>query len=169
MFYAVALGSNLGDRLQNLQSAVDLFSHLPGTQVVRVSAVYETAPIGCTDSNVYLNAAVLLKSRLAPGEMLGVCLAAEAARGRRRPYVNAPRPLDCDLIFAFNGEKEVCINTPNLTVPHPRFLQRRFVLQPLCDLFENGSLFGVLDLRPALEQVMDQALSPAGCVLHLPE
>ena len=131
MFYLVALGSNLGDRLAHMQSAVHAFSCLPGTEVVRVSGVYETAPVGCTDDNVYLNAAVLLQSRLAPGEMLGACLGVEASRGRRRPYVNAPRVLDCDLIFAFDGEREVRVNTPNLTLPHPRFLARRFVLQPL--------------------------------------
>lgn len=165
----IALGSNLGERLVHLQSAVDLFAHLPGTQVLRVSGVYETAPVGCTDDNVYLNAAVLVQSVLAPGEMLGACLAAEAARGRRRPYVNAPRPLDCDLIFAFDGEKAVRVHTPNLILPHPRFLERRFVLQPLGDLFEQGSLFGVLDFRPALDRVMDQALASAACALHLPE
>ena len=168
MFYLVALGSNLGDRLAHMQSAVNAFSCLPGTEVVRVSGVYETAPVGCTDDNVYLNAAVLLESGLAPQEMLGACLGVEASRGRRRPYVGAPRVLDCDLIFAFDGEREVRVNTPNLTLPHPRFLVRRFVLQPLCDLFPGGSVFGVLDLRPALRQVTDQALAPAGCALFLP-
>lgn len=168
MFYLVALGSNLGDRLAHMQSAVNAFSCLPGTEVVRVSGVYETAPVGCTDDNVYLNAAVLLQSRLAPGEMLGACLGVEASRGRRRPYVNAPRVLDCDLIFAFDGEREVRVNTPNLTLPHPRFLARRFVLQPFFDLFPNGSLFGVCDFLPALEAAKDQQLAPAGCALFLP-
>lgn len=169
MFYVIALGSNLGSRLTHLQAAVDAFSCLPDTQVLRVSRVYETAPVGCTDDNAYLNAAALVESCLAPHEILGVCLGLEASRGRRRPYVNAPRVLDCDLVFVFDGEREVRVNAPNLTLPHPRFLQRRFVLQPLLDLFPQGSLFGVLNFLPALDRVKNQELTPAGCKLSLPK
>lgn len=168
MEFVVALGSNLGNRIGHLQAAVDSFAHLPGTKILAVSAVYEAAPVGCTDDNAYLNAALRLESSMSPHEMLGVCLGVEAASGRLRPYVNAPREIDCDLIFAFDGEKAVRADTVHLTLPHPRFLARRFVLQPLCDLFENGNMFGVLDLRPALRQVTDQALAPAGCALILP-
>ena len=126
---AVALGSNLGDRRGHLEFAlVQLASHISG---LRASSIHETEPVGVdAPQPPYLNAAAVGVTALEPRELLDVLLAIEQARGRRRPAPGAPRTLDLDLILF--GDR--VISDPVLTVPHPRFRERRFVLSPLAEI-----------------------------------
>ena len=122
----LGLGSNLGDRHAYLRDAV---SSLP--EVVAVSPVYETDPVGGPEGQgPYLNIVVELDSALTPRELLGVCHRLESAAGRVREERWGPRTLDVDIIWT-DGEP---VDEPDLQVPHPRMLDRRFVMAPLADL-----------------------------------
>jgi len=126
---AVALGSNLGDRRAHLDFAVSRLRLL--LDDLRVSRCYETAPVGVPGPQPsFLNAAAVGVARTAPRPLLDALLAIERARDRQRPYANAPRTLDLDLIMF----GDAVIDEPGLIVPHPRFRQRRFVLEPLAEI-----------------------------------
>ena len=127
----VALGSNLGDRDRQLAAALAALSATDGIEVVAVSPVYETDPVGPPPQGPYLNAAVRLRTALTPGALLDRLLEIEAAQGRSRGSTrDAPRTLDLDLLFY--GDQTLA--EPDLEVPHPRLAERPFVLEPLCDL-----------------------------------
>ena len=126
---AIALGSNLGDRVAHLDFAVSRLQAILSR--VLVSRYHDTVPVGVTGPQpVYLNAAVVGDTALSADALLKKLLAIEAERGRARPHVHAPRTLDLDLILY--GES--VIDRPSLTVPHPRFRERRFVLEPLAEI-----------------------------------
>jgi 2-amino-4-hydroxy-6-hydroxymethyldihydropteridine diphosphokinase len=126
---AVALGSNLGDRRAHLDHAVAALQHLLAN--LSVSLYYDTVPVGVLGPHpVYLNAAAVGETPLPARALLDALLAIEGTRGRVRPHPNAPRTLDLDLILF--GEN--VIDEPGLVVPHPRFRERRFVLQPLAQI-----------------------------------
>jgi 2-amino-4-hydroxy-6-hydroxymethyldihydropteridine diphosphokinase len=135
----IALGSNLGDRLATMNRALDALARLPGTKLLGISRVYETDPVGYADQPQFLNAAVLVETTLSPHALLGACLGIEAANGRVRDQLNGPRTLDLDLIV-YKGQR---VAHPELTLPHPRMLERSFVLVPLADLFPDGDALGV--------------------------
>ena len=124
---AVALGSNLGPRRAHLQYAAGRLGLMLAEAVV--SEFIDTAPHGAAAAAQprYLNGAVVGWSSQAPGDLLARLQEIEAARGRTRPFRAAPRTLDLDLILAGS----LVVSTPGLTVPHPRFRERRFVLEPL--------------------------------------
>lgn len=125
---AVALGSNLGDRQAHLGFAVDqLHAILTG---LRVSSWRQTAPVGVSPQPDFLNGVVVGQTSLGARELLDRLLAIEQARSRHRPYGGAPRTLDLDLIL-YGGE---VIDEPGLCVPHPRFRERLFVLEPLAEV-----------------------------------
>ena len=126
---AIALGSNLGDRRANLAFAL---SALPGFITnLRQSSWHDTAPDGVSpDQPRYLNGVVVGETSLSARELLDRLLAIETAAGRTRPSPMAPRTLDLDLILF--GDKK--IEEPGLAVPHPRFRERRFVLEPLAEV-----------------------------------
>ena len=129
MKIAVALGSNLGDREGHLRGATAALA--PLLTGLRVSSFRETAPVGVvTAQPLFLNAAAIGNSDLDAHTLLRRLLSIEAAFGRERPYPNAPRSLDIDLILY----GDAIIETPHLTVPHPRFRERRFVLEPLSEI-----------------------------------
>jgi 2-amino-4-hydroxy-6-hydroxymethyldihydropteridine diphosphokinase len=126
---AVALGSNLGDRRAHLDFAVTRLRHLLDDLIV--SRYYDTAPVGVSGPQpMYLNAAAVGTTLLTPRALLDGLLAIEQERGRERPFPNAPRSLDLDLILY----GDVVIDSPGLIVPHPRFRGRRFVLEPLAEV-----------------------------------
>jgi len=123
---AIALGSNVGDRRAHLDYAVSALRALLSN--VAASRYYDTVPVGASGPQaMYLNAALVGDTALAPRAILDALLAIEKERGRERPYVNAPRTLDLDLIL-LGG---VVLDEPGLVLPHPRFRERRFVLEPL--------------------------------------
>jgi len=129
MKVAIALGSNLGDREAHLRGALEAL--LPALSPLRVSSFYETAPVNVPQpAPMFLNAAATGESDLPASAVLDVLLTVEQQFGRERPYVGAPRTIDLDLILY--GES--VINAPGLIVPHPRFRERRFVLEPLAEI-----------------------------------
>jgi 2-amino-4-hydroxy-6-hydroxymethyldihydropteridine diphosphokinase len=121
----LSLGSNLGDRRAYLREAI---TALP--DVVAVSPVYETVPIGGPQQEMFLNIVVQLETKLTPALLLGICHRIETAANRVREERWGPRTLDIDIVW-IDG---VDIDTPTLTIPHPRWKERRFVLAPLRDL-----------------------------------
>jgi 2-amino-4-hydroxy-6-hydroxymethyldihydropteridine diphosphokinase len=125
----VALGSNLGDRQAHLDRAI---AHLARRlAALRVSSVHETDPVGVPgDQPRFLNAVAVGETTLDARALLGELLAIEREAGRERPYAGAARTLDLDLILFGDG----IIDEPQLTVPHPRFRERRFVLEPLVEI-----------------------------------
>lgn len=125
----IGLGANLGDRGQALARAVQAMAQLPGTQVVAVSSLYVSAPVDSSGPD-YLNAVAALQTTLAPLDVLHALQAIELAAGRERPYRNAPRTLDLDVLLY--GDQQ--LDTAELTVPHPRLGERAFVLLPLAEL-----------------------------------
>jgi 2-amino-4-hydroxy-6-hydroxymethyldihydropteridine diphosphokinase len=126
---AIALGSNIGDRKAHLTWAIEQLK--PHLSRIRISSFIDTDPVGVSGpQDTYLNAAITGKTTLEPEALLGVLLGLERARGRERPSLRAPRTLDLDLIFYDSRT----INVPGLVVPHPRFMERRFVLEPLAEI-----------------------------------
>ncbi len=144
----LALGSNLGDRLANLQAAVDALCGPPGLGFVAVSPVYETAPVGGPGQPDFLNAVLLASTALPARAVLGRAHAAEAARRRVRGVAEGPRTLDVDII----SYDDVVSDDPALTLPHPRAHQRAFVLAPWHDVDPDARVAGhgrVADLAAA--------------------
>jgi 2-amino-4-hydroxy-6-hydroxymethyldihydropteridine diphosphokinase len=147
---AIALGSNLGDRLAHLQFAVDRLQSI--LHSIRVSPVEETEPFDVPDAQPpYLNAVAVGETDLEPEVLLRRLLAIERERGRERPSVRAARTLDLDLVLY--GDR--IIDTPALQVPHPRFRERDFVLAPLSELapglVDPFTGLTIAELRRALE------------------
>jgi 2-amino-4-hydroxy-6-hydroxymethyldihydropteridine diphosphokinase len=123
---AIALGSNVGDRRGHLDHAVSALRGL--LTDLTVSRYYDTVPVGASGPQaIYLNAVVVGDTSLPARALLDALLAIELERGRERPYANAPRTLDLDLILL----GDAVVEEPGLAVPHPRFRERRFVLEPL--------------------------------------
>ena len=129
----IGLGANLGDAATTIARAAAAIAALPGTSLVRVSSLYRSAPIGAQGAD-FLNAVVEVDTGLSQSELLGHLLAIEAGEGRLRPYPNAPRTLDLDLLLAVDANGPVRVASPSLTLPHPRMHQRAFVLAPLAEL-----------------------------------
>jgi 2-amino-4-hydroxy-6-hydroxymethyldihydropteridine diphosphokinase len=126
---AVSLGSNVGDRRAHLNFAVAALRRLLTN--LAVSRYYETVPVGVSGPQaMFLNAAAVGQTSLTPRAVLDALLAIEQERGRERPYARAPRTLDLDLILL----GDVVMEEADLIVPHPRFRERRFVLEPLAEI-----------------------------------
>jgi 2-amino-4-hydroxy-6-hydroxymethyldihydropteridine diphosphokinase len=124
----LGLGSNLGDRMGNLRSAVERLSQK--LTVKKVSSVYETEPVYFKEQPLYLNAALSAVTNLAPFELLRFVKDIETDLGRQPSFRNAPRTIDIDILFY--GHR--VIETPGLTVPHTRIAERAFVLVPLAEI-----------------------------------
>jgi 2-amino-4-hydroxy-6-hydroxymethyldihydropteridine diphosphokinase len=134
----LSVGSNLGDRLGTLQGCVHAISGLPETDVLAVSPVYETAPVGGPAQPDYLNAVLVLTTGLAPRDLLAATQRIEADFGRVRAERFGPRTLDIDII----GFDQEISGDPVLTLPHPRAHERAFVLAPWHDIDPAASLPG---------------------------
>ena len=128
----MGLGANLGDARQSLERALRWLAATPGIRIASSSKLRSTAPVGPPQPR-YANAAVRIETPLAPLALLEVLKQLEAAAGRRRAVRWGPRTLDLDLLFYGPGGAMV-LQTPELTLPHPHLHERRFVLEPLCDL-----------------------------------
>lgn len=155
----VALGANLGDAAAALRQAVQAIGQLPLTQVRQSSSLYKTAPLD-TDSgaeasapgNDYLNAVVELETGLTAPALLEHLQHIEQEAGRERPYRNAPRTLDLDLLLYGSAR----MDSERLTVPHPRMAQRAFVLVPLSEIAQG------LVSAEQLEAVAHQSIARLG-------
>ena len=140
----LGLGSNLGDRMDNLNRAVRLIDEIEGASVRRVSPVYETAPVGGPPQGAYLNAAVEVAAAIEPRELLRLCKEIESRLGRTPSGPWGPRTIDIDILLA----GEAVFAEPGLTVPHPRMAERGFVLYPLADI-APGAIHPVLGVTVA--------------------
>lgn len=126
----VGLGANLGtDLLGTLTDALRKLAALPATRLVAVSSAWRSAPVDAGGPD-FLNAVAVLETELAPLALLDVLQAIEQAHGRERPYRHAPRTLDLDLLL----HGDCVLDTPRLTLPHPRLGERAFVLRPLLEV-----------------------------------
>lgn len=135
----LSLGSNLGDRLANLQGAVDAIRDTPDVIVVDLSAIYETDPVDATeDSDQFLNMIIVAETTLEPRTLLERAQAIEDALGRERNESNAPRILDVDLVMVGDTESEQA----DLQLPHPRAQDRAFVLAPWAEVDPAAELPG---------------------------
>lgn len=128
----IGLGANLGDAPAALRGALEAIARWPGSRVVRVSSLYRSAPVDAGGPD-YFNAVAEVATPLAAHDLLQALQAIEQAAGRQRPYRNAPRTLDLDVLLYGEGGGER-IDTPTLTVPHPRMHERAFVLHPLAEI-----------------------------------
>ncbi|GIH75554.1 2-amino-4-hydroxy-6-hydroxymethyldihydropteridine diphosphokinase [Planobispora longispora] len=151
MKVVLALGSNLGDRFETLQGAIDSLFDAPGLEFVAVSPVYETDPVGGPEQDPYLNAVVVAESSLEPWTILDRAQGVENAFGRVRTERWGPRTLDVDVITiagpAAGAPGEVVSDDPRLTLPHPRAHERAFVLVPWLQADPGAALGG----RPVAE------------------
>jgi 2-amino-4-hydroxy-6-hydroxymethyldihydropteridine diphosphokinase len=146
----VGLGANLGDRERTLRAAVDALTAEEGIEVVSVSTLRETEPVGVGEQPLFLNGAAELETTLRARELLDRLLALEQRFGRVRiPGERGPRTLDLDLLLYGGG----VIDEPGLTVPHPRLHERRFVLEPLAELAPDLVVPGHGDMESLLRGV----------------
>jgi 2-amino-4-hydroxy-6-hydroxymethyldihydropteridine diphosphokinase len=129
MIAYIGIGANLGDARANVDDAVARLALLPESRLLRTSPYYRSAPIDSSGDD-YVNAVVSIGTRLVAEDLLAALHRIEAEHGRERPYRNAPRTLDLDLLLY----GDAIIATDTLSVPHPRMLERAFVLRPLLDI-----------------------------------
>ena len=129
MIAYVGIGANLGDARANVADALARLAALPGSRLLAQSSAYRTAPIDSSGDD-YINAVACIDTPLSAADLLAALQSIELAHGRERPYRNAPRTLDLDLLL-YNDER---IATAALEVPHPRMLERAFVLAPLLEI-----------------------------------
>jgi 2-amino-4-hydroxy-6-hydroxymethyldihydropteridine diphosphokinase len=146
----VGLGANLGDRERTVRSAVDALAGEPGIEVLAVSTLRETEPVGVGEQPRYLNGVAELETSLEARDLLDRLLVVEQRFGRVRvPGAHGPRTLDLDLLLY--GEE--AIDEPGLCVPHPRLHERRFVLEPLAELAPGLVVPGRGDVESLLSGV----------------
>ncbi len=133
----VALGSNLDNPKVQVKQALVALSNLPDTRLIKQSSLYQTAPIDCIETAPdFINAVAEVETSLAPEALLDAILNIENNAGRERPYINAPRVLDCDLLLY----DDISLRTDKLTLPHPRMHIRGFVLLPLFEIAPDISI-----------------------------
>ncbi len=153
----IALGANLGDARAALDAAFVALAALPGTTLRAASSLYRTAPIDSSGPD-YLNAVVRLETRLAPQALLRELQRIERQHGRERPYRNAPRTLDLDLLLY--GDRHIATKT--LVVPHPRLHERAFVLRPLAEIAPRLAVPGHGPIAGLLPRVAAQRTDKLG-------
>lgn len=147
---AIGLGSNLGDRLQHLTTAFDELGVLG--EVIAVSSIYETAPVGGPEQGDYLNAVAVVDTRLAPRPILDELLRIERGHGRLRRERWGPRTLDLDLLV----HEGTTVDEPGLVVPHPQIAARRFVLEPLAEVWPEAPIAPKTTAAEALRRLVDR-------------
>ena len=147
----VGLGANLGDAHETLEVALAALAALPQGRLVAWSSEWRTAPVDSSGPD-YRNAVAALDTALSPADLLAALQAIERAHGRERPYRNAPRTLDLDLLL----HGHTVLATPELSLPHPRLHQRAFVLRPLLEIAPELEAPGIGLLAHCLASVADQ-------------
>jgi len=150
----IGIGANLGDARANVADAFERLQKLAGCTLMATSSLYRTAPIDSSGDD-YINAVARIATTLAAEALLRDLHAIEQAHGRERPYRNAPRTLDLDLLLY----GDAVIDTPSLAVPHPRITERAFVLVPLLELAPAIHIPGRGAAQDFLAAVADQGIS----------
>jgi 2-amino-4-hydroxy-6-hydroxymethyldihydropteridine diphosphokinase len=151
----IALGSNVGESLRNLQEAVNLLRQK--IQVDQVSSVYRTAPMYVEDQPPFLNAVLTATTDLGPRELLRLLKAIEAQVGRQERERYGPREIDLDLIAYGSLSYSLQRGDKPLTVPHPKMIERRFVLMPLFEIAPSRKLVGLGVVSELLQQTKEQS------------
>ena len=134
----IALGSNIEDPERQVRRAFDEIAALPATRLLAKSRLYRTEPVGYREQPMFVNACALVETALAPRALLDNLLALERRHGRVREMRNGPRTLDLDIVVYGDGK----VDEPGLTIPHPRAHERRFVLEPLVDVWPEAPIAG---------------------------
>ena len=150
----IALGANLGDAAGTVRAAMGALANLPESSVRRCSSLYRTAPVGIADQPSFINAVVLLETKLPPETLLDALLEIEQRFGRVRAEKNGPRTLDLDLLLY----DDQFIDLPRLTLPHPRLHLRAFVLQPLAEISPDLTIPGRGNIASWLPAVANQGI-----------
>ena len=132
----IALGSNLQDPQAQVTRALQTIANTASIRLIKASSLYKTAPVGYDNQPDFINAVAEIETDLSPIELLHTLLEIETAHGRERPFPNAPRVLDLDVLLYEN----TVINTPELTLPHPRMHLRGFVMLPLAEIAPKISI-----------------------------
>ena len=149
----IGMGSNMGDRLENLKAALmALSAALPEIVLIAKSGVYGSEPVGMTDQPDFLNAVVAVETTLDPKALLAFLHEVEIERGRQRITRWGPRTLDLDILMY----GDVQMDDPDLTIPHPRLLERRFVLEPLLEIAPGARLPDGTPLQSVLDALGDE-------------
>jgi len=149
----LSLGSNVGDRLENLRAAMQRLSSA-GVALLRTSSIYETEPVDNTNQGWFLNCIAEVSTALEPLPLLHKLQEIEKQLGRERAVPKGPRTLDIDILLY----GDVIVESEALTVPHPRMLQRRFVLEPLCEI---APALRLPVSRKTVEQALRDLRNPA--------
>ena len=147
----IGIGSNVGDRLENLRSGVMALKVTQDVVVVGKSGVFNSEPVGLTDQPDFLNAVVALETTLDPYQLLGLLNAIEHQHGRQRITRWGPRALDMDILL-FGGLEQ---DDPRLWIPHPRLTERRFVLEPLLEVAPDVRLPDGTPVKKVLDELGD--------------
>lgn len=134
----VGLGSNQGDSIENIHQALQKLNSNPGVKVKKVAGLYRTAPVGYVEQDWFVNTVAQVETTLSPDELLKLLLTIEDQLGRVRTIRWGPRTLDLDLLI-YEGET---INSPVLTLPHPRMQERAFVMVPLAEIMPDLQING---------------------------
>ncbi len=134
----IGIGTNIGNRAENIRTAVESLGLIPGIQVLRCASIYETDPWGYTEQQSFYNTVIEVESEKSPEMLLGACLGIEAGMGRVREFKNGPRVIDLDLLIVENYESD----SPHITVPHPLMGERDFVLVPVKELYDDMKVLG---------------------------
>ncbi|RMD94604.1 MAG: 2-amino-4-hydroxy-6-hydroxymethyldihydropteridine diphosphokinase [Calditrichaeota bacterium] len=150
----LGLGSNVGDRLNNLREAIQRISSLPNTHIIKMSSIYETEPVGFKDQGLFYNMALEISTKLSPEELLDALKEIEKRMGRIPTVRWGPRIIDIDILY---WDQEV-METPRLKIPHAEIENRRFVLETLNEIapdFKAPPRW--LEIHSLLEQVKDKS------------
>lgn len=134
----IGIGTNVGDRAENIRNAVEALNLLPDVKVLRYASIYETDPWGYTEQQSFYNTVVEVETTKSPEMLLGACLGIEAGMGRIREFKNGPRVIDLDLLVFENYNND----SQHITVPHPLIGERDFVLVPLKELYGDMKVLG---------------------------
>ena len=157
MIAYIGIGANLGDARANVEDAIARLSAMPQSCLLQRSSLYRTAPIDSSGDD-YINAVAAIDTTLDAPALLDALRAIELAHGRERPYRNAPRTLDLDILLY--GEE--LIDLPHLHVPHPRMTERAFVLAPLLEIAPGATVPGRGAARDFLPAVAGQGIERLG-------
>ncbi|MDD5448033.1 MAG: 2-amino-4-hydroxy-6-hydroxymethyldihydropteridine diphosphokinase [Actinomycetota bacterium] len=155
----VGLGSNMGDRLENIRFALMELANHPEIDVIKSSEVYESEPVGYTAQPFFFNAVLELETKLDPWELLDFTQELENLAGRERTFRWGPRSLDIDILFF----GDLVLKEPRLVIPHPEIARRRFVLEPLVEIWRDARFPDGRLVSEALEDVsLDQVVWRVG-------
>lgn len=135
----IALGSNMGNRYENLNRAINAISALDNTKLIKLSNIYETEPVGYLSQDKFLNMVILIETNLSPIVLLRKLQEIENILKRKRLIHWGPRTIDLDILLY----DEINVNLPELKIPHTEMLKRAFVLIPLKDIEPNMEIYGI--------------------------